>query len=104
MFCRVFNVYRQNDIKTYNDRIYTINKDLIVYNIGYKVCGTKIYTRPTNTVNNVQQADRGISVITPLPAGEGSGEGPVVVERGASCCRGRGRSFLYIYRQNDRVR
>jgi|GEM_PF-3519658 len=103
MFCRVFNVYRQNDIKTYNDRIYTINKDLIVYNIGYKVCGTKIYTRPTNTVNNVQQADRGISVITPLPAGEGSGEGPVVVERGASCCRGRGRSFLYIYRQNDRV-
>ena len=104
MFCRVFNVYRQNDIKTYNDRIYTINKDLIVYNIGYKVCGTMIYTRPTNTVNNVQQADRGISVITPLPAGEGSGEGPVVVERGASCCWGRGRSFLYIYRQNDRVR
>ena len=59
------------DIKTYNDRIYTINKDLIVYNIGYKVCGTMIYTRPTNTVNNVQQADRGISVITPLPTGEG---------------------------------
>ena len=79
MFCRVFNVYRQNDIKTYNDRIYTINKDLIVYNIGYKVCGTKIYTRPTNTVNNVQQADRGISVITPLPMGEGTGEGPVCV-------------------------
>ena len=37
-----------------------------------------IYTRPTNTVNNVQQADRGISVITPLPTGEGTGEGPVV--------------------------
>ena len=35
-----------------------------------------IYTRPTNTVNNVQQADRGISVITPLPTGEGMGEGP----------------------------
>jgi len=103
MLSRVLNVYRHNDIKTYNDRIYTINKDLIVYNIGYKVCGTMIYTRPTNTVNNVQQADRGISVITPLPAGEGSGEGPVVVERGASCCRGRGHSFLYIYRQNDRV-
>ena len=64
MLSRVLNVYRHNDIKTYNDRIYTINKDLIVYNIGYKVCGTMIYTRPTNTVNNVQQADRGISVIT----------------------------------------
>ena len=34
--------------------------------------------RPTNTVNNEQQADRGISVITPLPTGEGMGEGPVV--------------------------
>ena len=77
MLSRVLNVYRHNDIKTCNDRIYTINKDLIVYNIGYKVCGTMIYTRPTNTVNNVQQADRGISVITPLPMGEGTGEGPV---------------------------
>ena len=77
MLSRVLNVYRHNDRKTYNDRIYTINKDLIVYNIGYKVCGTMIYTRPTNTVNNVQQADRGISVITPLPTGEGTGEGPV---------------------------
>ena len=36
MLSRVFNGYRHNDIKTYNDRIYTINKDLIVYNIGYK--------------------------------------------------------------------
>ena len=36
MLSRVLNVYRHNDIKTYNDRIYTINKDLIVYNIGYK--------------------------------------------------------------------
>ena len=77
MLSRVLNVYRHNDIKTYNDRIYTINKDLIVYNIGYKVCGTMIYTRPTNTVNNVQQAGRGISVITPLPMGEGTGEGPL---------------------------
>ena len=33
--------------------------------------------RPTNTVNNEQQADRGISVITPLPTGEGMGEGPL---------------------------
>ena len=94
MLSRVLNVYRHNDIKTYNDRIYTINKDLIVYNIGYKVCGTMIYTRPTNTVNNVQQADRGISVITPLPAGEGSGEGPVVVERGAALLLGRSHLFI----------
>ena len=81
-------IYRHNDIKTYNDRIYTINKDLIVYNIGYKVCGTKIYTRPTNTVNNEQQDVRGISVITPLPTGEGTGEGPVVAVRGASLLLG----------------
>ena len=94
MLSRVLNVYRHNDIKTYNDRIYTINKDLIVYNIGYKVCGTMIYTRPTNTVNNVQQADRGISVITPLPMGEGTGEGPVVVERGAALLLGRSRSVI----------
>ena len=33
--------------------------------------------RPTNTVSNEQQDGRGSSVITPLPAGEGSGEGPV---------------------------
>ena len=44
--------------------------------------------RPTNTVNNEQQGDRGISVITPLPTGEGMGEGPVVAVRGASCCGG----------------
>ena len=80
-------IYRHNDIKTYNDRIYTINKDLMVYNIGYKVCGTMIYTRPTNTVNNELQDVRGISVITPLPTGEGMGEGPVVAVRGAACCR-----------------
>ena len=35
--------------------------------------------RPTNTVNNEQQADRGISVIAPLPTGEGMGEGPLCV-------------------------
>lgn len=40
--------------------------------------------RPTNTVNNERQDDRGISVITPLPTGEGMGEGPVVAVRGAS--------------------
>ena len=59
----------------------------MVYNIGYKVCGTMIYTRPTNTVNNELQDVRGISVITPLPTGEGMGEGPVVAVRGAACCR-----------------
>ena len=91
MLSRVLNVYRQNDMKTYNDRIYTINKDLIVYNIGYKVWGTMIYTRPTNTVNNVQQADRGISVITPLPAGEGTGEGPLC-------------AFIFIDRMTERHR
>ena len=31
--------------------------------------------RPTNTVNNEQQADRGISVIAPLPTGGGDGGG-----------------------------
>ena len=35
--------------------------------------------RPTNTVNNEQQDVRGISVITPLPTGEGMGEGPLCV-------------------------
>ena len=50
-----------------------------------------IYTRPTNTVNNVQQADRGISVITPLPTGEGMGEGPacafIFIDRMTEWCR-----------------
>ena len=53
-------------------------------------------TTANSTVSNEQQADRGISVITPLPTGEGMGEGPVVAGfgplvavRGASlCCRG----------------
>ena len=42
------------------------------------MCRTTVYMRPTNTASNEQQADRGISVITPLPTGEGTGEGPVV--------------------------
>ena len=36
-------------------------------------------TTANSTVSNEQQADRGISVITPLPTGEGMGEGPVCV-------------------------
>ena len=35
-------------------------------------------TTANSTASNEQQADRGISVITPLPTGEGTGEGPVV--------------------------
>ena len=41
------------------------------------MCRTTVYMRPTNTVNNEQQDVRGISVITPLPTGEGTGEGPL---------------------------
>ena len=53
------------------------------------MCRTTVYMRPTNTVNNEQQDVRGISVITPLPTGEGMGEGPVcVVVVGPLCCRG----------------
>ena len=36
-------------------------------------------TTANSTVSNVQQDVRGISVITPLPTGEGMGEGPVCV-------------------------
>ena len=43
------------------------------------MCRTTVYMRPTNTASNEQQGDRGISVITPLPTGEGMGEGPVCV-------------------------
>ena len=96
MFCRVFNVYRQNDRKTKNDRIYTINKNFNAPQIRNRVSSTMIYTTANNTTSNEQQDGRGSSVITPLPTGEGTGEGPVVAG-------GRGRSFLYIYRQNDRV-
>ena len=39
-------------------------------------------TTANSTVSNVQQDDRGISVITPLPTGEGTGEGPVVAVSG----------------------
>ena len=42
------------------------------------MCRTTVYMRPTNTASNEQQDVRGISVITPLPTGEGTGEGPVV--------------------------
>ena len=82
MFCRVFNVYRQNDIKTYNDRIYTINKDFNVPQIRYKVCRTTCDTTANSIVSNERQDVRGISVITPLPTGEGTGEGPVVAVSG----------------------
>ena len=94
MFCRVFYVYKQNDRKTKNDRIYTINKDFNVPQIRYKLSRTTCDTTTTNTVNNEQQDGRGSSVITPLPAGEGSGEGPVVVGGGAALLLGRSRSGL----------
>ena len=64
MLSRVLNVYRQNDIKTYNDRIYTINKEFNVPQIRYKVCRTAYDTTAYSIVSNEQQADRGISVIT----------------------------------------
>jgi len=51
--------------------------------------------RPTNTVNNEQQDGRGISVITPLPTGEGTGEGPVVAGGGAT------HSFIFIDRMTE---
>ena len=71
-----FYICRQNDIKTKNDRIYTINKDFNVAQIRYKLCRTTCDTTANSTVSNEQQAVRGISVITPLPTGEGMGEGP----------------------------
>ena len=37
---------------------------------------------------------RGISVITPLPLGEGKGEGPAREGGGASCCWGRAQLLL----------
>ena len=43
-------------------------------------------TTANSTVSNEQQDVRGISVITPLPTGEGTGEGPVVAVKGASLC------------------
>ena len=41
------------------------------------MCRRAYDTTANSTVSNVQQADRGISVITPLPTGEGTGEGPL---------------------------
>ena len=79
MLSRVFNGYRHNDIKTKNDRIYTINKDFNVPQIRYKLSRTTCDTTANNTTSNEQQDGRGSSVITPLPAGEGLGEGPVGV-------------------------
>ena len=78
MLSRVFNGYRHNDRVTKNDRIYTINKDFNVPQIRYRVCRTRYDTTAYSTVSNEQQGDRGISVITPLPTGEGPGEGPLV--------------------------
>ena len=43
------------------------------------MCRTAYDTTAYSTVSNVQQDVRGISVITPLPTGEGMGEGPVCV-------------------------
>ena len=88
MLSRVFNGYRHNDIKTKNDRIYTINKDFNVPQIRYRVCRTRYDTTANSTVSNEWQDVRGISVITPLPTGEGMGEGPVVAAGWFSCCSG----------------
>ena len=85
MFCRVIYVYRQNDRKTKNDRIYTINKDFNAPQIRNRVSSTTIYTTANNTVSNEQQDGRGISVITPLPMGEGTGEGPLYCWGGPTC-------------------
>ena len=41
------------------------------------MCRRAYDTTANSTVSNVQQDDRGISVITPLPTGEGTGEGPL---------------------------
>ena|GEM_PF-5857639 len=41
------------------------------------MCRRTYDTTTNSTVSNEQQADRGISVITPLPTGEGPGEGPL---------------------------
>ena len=42
------------------------------------MCRTTCDITANSTVSNEQQGDRGISVITPLPTGEGTGEGPLV--------------------------
>ena len=76
MLSRVFNGYRHNDRVTKNDRKNTINKDFNVPQIRYRVCRTRYDTTVYSTVCNERQDVRGISVITPLPTGEGKGEGP----------------------------
>ena len=43
------------------------------------MCRRTYDTTANSTVSNEQQGDRGISVIAPLPTGEGMGEGPVCV-------------------------
>ena len=43
----------------------------------------------------------GISVITPLPAGEGTGEGPAEDGGGASCCLLRGHLLSVVSVQVD---
>ena len=86
MLSRVFNGYRHNDRVTKNDRKNTINKDFNVPQIRYRVCRTRYDTTVYSTVSNERQAVRGISVITPLPMGEGMGEGPAGDGGGASCC------------------
>ena len=86
MLSRVFNGYRHNDRVTKNDRKNTINKDFNVPQIRYRVCRTRYDTTAYSTVSNEQQDVRGISVITPLPTGEGTGEGPAGEGGGASCC------------------
>ena len=97
MLSRVFNGYRHNDRVTKNDRKNTINKDFNVPQIRYRVCRTRYDTTAYSTVSNEQQDVRGISVITPLPTGEGTGEGPAGEGGGAACfcvgCCVRGTSL-----------
>ena len=52
-------------------------------------------TTAYSIVSNVQQDVRGISVITPLPTGEGTGEGPVVAGGGDA------HSFIFIDRMTE---
>ena len=55
-------------------------------------------TTAYSTVSNERQDVRGISVITPLPMGEGMGEGPVVAAGWASCCSGLVQLLLGLVR------
>ena len=51
------------------------------------MCRRAYDTTAYSIVSNEQQDVRGISVITPLPTGEGMGEGPVVAVDWATRCR-----------------